>query len=249
MAYNHVGGGYYRIYNPNVYYKAEFFGPIMNPAPYYATSGYGTSMYRRQTLASRSVTKEFEKYSIRDEHNKRSTFLPENFSLSPLSLAILYMDDGSLSHNDAQRDRAVFNICSVGDSEINRDRFDAAMCQMGLVGVWRSSATRGKQYWKYYLNTDSSWLLFTIIRPYVPFCMQYKLPEELRGLNIATLNLTGINSPSAGLMTGTLTAGATTNIACMAVQNISNSGKNVINCSGRDPGDATKLFNFLLVSK
>jgi hypothetical protein len=65
----------------------------------------------------------------------------------------------------------------------------------------------------------------------------------------ATLNLTGINSPSAGLMTGTLTAGATTNIACMAVQNISNSGKNVINCSGRDPGDATKLFNFLLVSK
>jgi hypothetical protein len=26
MAYNHVGGGYYRIYNPDVYYKAEFFG-------------------------------------------------------------------------------------------------------------------------------------------------------------------------------------------------------------------------------
>ncbi len=26
MAYNHVGGGYYRIYNPDAYYKAEFFG-------------------------------------------------------------------------------------------------------------------------------------------------------------------------------------------------------------------------------
>ena len=66
----------------------------------------------------------------------------------------------------------------------------------------------------------------------------------------ASLTITAFNSPSNGFMTGTLTAGATTtNVACMGVQNVNSTSKNVINCVGRDPGDATKLFNFLLVSK
>jgi hypothetical protein len=65
-----------------------------------------------------------------------------------------------------------------------------------------------------------------------------------------SLNLTAINSPSSGLMTGTLTSpGGTSQVACMAVSGANSTTKNIINCAGADPGDTTKLFNFLLVSR
>ena len=65
------------------------------------------------------------------------------------------------------------------------------------------------------------------------------------------LNLTALNSPSPGLMTGTLSipSGGTATVACMAVADANSSGKNIINCAGADPGNTAKLFNFLLVSR
>jgi len=67
----------------------------------------------------------------------------------------------------------------------------------------------------------------------------------------ATINLSGTaNSPQTGMITGTVTVSSTTtNIACIAHTSLSSAAKKVISCSGRDPGNSTKLFNFLLVSK
>ncbi len=66
----------------------------------------------------------------------------------------------------------------------------------------------------------------------------------------ASINITSLNSPSAGLMTGTLTTSAgTANISCMAVYNANNSGKQMMNCAGADPSSTSSLFNFLLVSR
>ncbi|PIT99218.1 MAG: hypothetical protein COT74_09420 [Bdellovibrionales bacterium CG10_big_fil_rev_8_21_14_0_10_45_34] len=65
-----------------------------------------------------------------------------------------------------------------------------------------------------------------------------------------SLNISALNSPSTGLMAGTLTSpSGSGTVACMAVSNANGTGKQVINCAGADPGDTTKLFNFLLVSR
>lgn len=65
-----------------------------------------------------------------------------------------------------------------------------------------------------------------------------------------SLNLTTLNSPSAGLMTGTLTSpGGTSSVSCMGVNNANGTTKKIINCAGSDPGNSAKLFNFLLVSR
>jgi len=66
----------------------------------------------------------------------------------------------------------------------------------------------------------------------------------------ATINLTTMNSPSTGLMTGTMvSSGGTTNLACMGVSNANSSGKQIINCASADAGNTAKLSNFLLVSR
>lgn len=71
------------------------------------------------------------------------------------------------------------------------------------------------------------------------------------GTETTTITLSAINSPSDGLMTGNLTVpgGGTTTIACMGVENANGSGKQIINCAGADPSSASKLFNFLIVSR
>lgn len=71
------------------------------------------------------------------------------------------------------------------------------------------------------------------------------------GSGTATLDLTGtINSPSAGFINGTITiSSASGNITCMVDTNAASTTKTLISCSGQEPGDNTKLFNVLLVSK
>lgn len=62
-----------------------------------------------------------------------------------------------------------------------------------------------------------------------------------------TLNTPDV--PSTGFITGTITDGTSGNIVCMFDINAVNSGKTIGSCAGQDPGDNTKLFNVLLVSK
>ncbi len=66
----------------------------------------------------------------------------------------------------------------------------------------------------------------------------------------ASLNITAINTPSNGLMIGTLTTpSGTSKVACMGVFHAKGSDKQMINCAGVDPSATANLFNFLLVSR
>ena len=67
------------------------------------------------------------------------------------------------------------------------------------------------------------------------------------------INLANVNNPGNGFITGTISVSApgstAGNLSCMANINAQGTGKNIMTCVGQSPGDATQLFNVLLVSK
>lgn len=64
-----------------------------------------------------------------------------------------------------------------------------------------------------------------------------------------TINLSQLNSPSDGFAKGTITAGSSGNLACTVDDDVVGSGKNLLACVGQSPGDTTKMFGLLLVTK
>jgi len=64
-----------------------------------------------------------------------------------------------------------------------------------------------------------------------------------------TINLSSLNSPSAGFATGTITAGSSGALSCTIDTDVVGSGKNMMACVGQSPGDTTEMFGLLLVTK
>lgn len=65
-----------------------------------------------------------------------------------------------------------------------------------------------------------------------------------------TITSTGLDSPGDGFMKATITAGTDTGLmSCMVAKNVVSSGKNMLFCVSQSPGDNTKMFNLLLISK
>jgi hypothetical protein len=95
--------------------------------------------------------------------------------LNPIAMAYWYMDDGSLTHNENQRDRVTFSTNSF--SMQSHEVLIAALAKFGLTAVIQESA-KGPSL---RLNADSADLFFCLIAPYIPPSMQYKLPSYYRG--------------------------------------------------------------------
>ena len=60
---------------------------------------------------------------------------------------------------------------------------------MDIVGVKRITHNENKEksHWRIYFDVENSFKMFTLIAPYVPTCMRYKLPEGFRHY-ISTFN-------------------------------------------------------------
>lgn len=141
----------------------------------YAISGYGTEMIRARTVNSFFIYEKF-KTMINEEGTK---FVPEWIasSLTPLALAFWYMDDGSLGHDKDQEDRCSFAVCGFTDKDCEvllngLNKFD-------IKGTFYKSDS--EKYSRIRLNSEEADKLFLLIAPYIPACMQYKLPEYYRG--------------------------------------------------------------------
>ncbi len=67
-----------------------------------------------------------------------------------------------------------------------------------------------------------------------------------------TITLNGqVDFPSTGFITGTIMDDDSNlgNLSCMVDVNANSSGKAIVNCVGQSPGDNTKMFNVMFVSK
>ncbi len=133
-------------------------------------SGYGTDMCRARSKSLNSISEMFDPWIASGKK-----MLPENLELSPIALAFWYMDDGNLIHHKTQKDRAGF--ATNGFTEQDLTILCRELKRYGMEPVvYDSIGLRIR------LNKDCADILFTLIAPWIPPVMQYKLPERFRGL-------------------------------------------------------------------
>lgn len=155
--------------------RKELLGEFFS-CKYERISGYGTEMVDINTKCLKSIK------NIRDEwYPEGKKVVPLDLDwMDELSLAIWYMEDGSLSHNKLQRDRAIFSTHGFKKEDIKR-------LAERIKKICKSDISYGITHSKgYYLRLNSGknqeiQSFWKAIRRYVPQCMQYKLPEEHRG--------------------------------------------------------------------
>ena len=133
-------------------------------------SGFGTEMIRGRSKSLKAIENIFSKWT---ETGKKK--IPKNLNLTPISIAFWYMDDGSLSHNDKQEDRALFATNGF-------DKEDVEILQRELLKFGIESVIFESNGLIIRLNAKDADKLFTLISPYILPVMQYKLPNRYRGL-------------------------------------------------------------------
>lgn len=142
------------------------------------TSGYGAEMAVTWTVFNAKIRDRFG--SMVESGKKR---VPEWVAdaMTPLTIAFWYMDDGSLAHDEDQEDRAMFAVCAFDQTSVAI--LQRGLQRYGIDSVFYTSLnkTSDAEHPRLRINSDDAERLFLLIAPYVPPCMQYKLPERYRG--------------------------------------------------------------------
>jgi hypothetical protein len=157
-------------------YLLYLLGELTNSTKHYRTSGYGSKMVTSSTKNLIGITKEFKHWIVDGKK-----IIPNDIKLDKYSLAFWYMDDGSRSHSDSQRDRALFAVCAYSDIEC--EHLVNALNNFGFSSPKLFKDSNG--YNRIRLNLDDANLLFDTIKDIIPDCMQYKLPVEYRGFFVS----------------------------------------------------------------
>jgi len=171
---NSIQFGHKKEHEEYIDYTLELLNDISGNKQKNIISGYGTEMCRARTVSDKSIKKLFSYWFIDSKKEVPKSIIGK---LSPISLAFWYMDDGSLSHNEDQKDRALFATCGFNEESI--DNLISALKYLDI----NSTKYKSDEYWRIRLNHEDANKLFVLISPYIPKCMQYKLPENYR-LNI-----------------------------------------------------------------
>lgn len=116
-------------------YLRHLLGNVSEDGPLQKrVSGYGTRMLCARTKALETVRRVVKPWE---------SGVPTNLVLDDMSLAVWYLDDGSLAHGEKQLDRATFAICSF--DQRNSEIIRLAMIRAGFEdpklycsnGYWR----------------------------------------------------------------------------------------------------------------
>lgn len=103
----------------------------------------------------------------------------KDFLVSPMSLAVWYMDDGRLDFREKYHCSIILNTDSfiVKDVEVLTDILKD---KFGIASAIHNSLCRGRRYPKIYIGKESRDRFFSFIRPFIVDCFQYKLPPIYR---------------------------------------------------------------------
>ena len=169
LANNSIEFNHKKDHEEYIDYTLKLLGDIAGNKQKEQISGYGTLMCRARTISDLSISEIFNDWFIYG--NKE---IPLQINLSPISIAFWYMDCGSLSHNEKQEDRISFATCRYNEESV--DNLIDTLKSMGITSV---KFFDGK-YWRIRVNSDEADKIFILIKPYIPKCMQYKLPERYK---------------------------------------------------------------------
>lgn len=134
------------------------------------TSGYGSNIITGRSSFCNEI---YEGFSHWWDNGRK--VVPKNLCLDPIALAFWYMDDGSLSHSEGQEDRA-----TIATSGFSRDDHDILLRELGSLGI-AAVVFESRGHLALRFGSDDAEKLFLLVAPYIPGCMQRKLPERYRG--------------------------------------------------------------------
>ena len=101
--------------------------------------------------------------------------------LDELSLAFWYMDDGCLVNCDYKNSRPHLRLCTHSYTHLEHElMIDFFTKKWGITPVISRQKQNNKEYEFLEFHKDDSEKFWTMISPYIPDCMQYKIPEKFR---------------------------------------------------------------------
>lgn len=146
-------------------WKKHLFESAFN-TEYFSSSIYPSGNHGFRTLAYPFFRQ------LRERWYKEKKVIPKDIKLTPLSLAIWYMDNG---HYENRGNRSRVDIACMGfnDNEIHILRSE--MKNLGIDTYISDAASSKDRIFVDEYNTD---ILFNIIHKYIPSCMKYKLSND-----------------------------------------------------------------------
>lgn len=135
--------------------------------------GYNTYQWQFATCSDSAFVELYDLFI----NNKGVKRVPINIEcmMTPATLSIWFLDDGSTQFSETQRERRQFHTEGFDIKEVRR-LLKVLTNKFGLIG-------RVEDYGKgaiIEIDAESSCKLYSIIAPYVPKCMHYKIPESYR---------------------------------------------------------------------
>jgi len=150
-------------YKPYVDWKFSKFSEYVRTPPK-PRKGNGKRVAYRFTTRSLLI---FTDYYLKFYENGKK-LIPLDLKLTPLALAVWYMDDGSISRNACYLNTQQFRIeeqerlCEILSKDFGID----------------SKLNKDKSYYRIRVTSEGTEILFRIIDPYVHECFRYKLGND-----------------------------------------------------------------------
>jgi hypothetical protein len=133
---------------------------------------------RQWYFSTRSI-KEFEWWRKTFYQNGKK-IVPENIIElvdNPITLAVWFMDDGSLDYRIQSHYSFTFSTDSFSVEDVKLLQ-DTLLKNFGVESSIQTPSSRGKKYTKLYIGKNGRDKFLETIKPYILKCFAYKLPPE-----------------------------------------------------------------------
>ena len=147
-------------------------------------SGYGSTCYRVVSKVLPEADYYIKMYSKIQINNNSFKVITKDYLdlLTPLSLAIWFMDDGNRTKSNLES--KVTNKVSRASLATHSFTYDSVVLLSNYLKEkgYNNNILKQKNLFYIAINSESSQSFFRDIAPYIPKSMEYKLPENLRNI-------------------------------------------------------------------
>ncbi|UCD14827.1 MAG: hypothetical protein JSV34_03640 [Candidatus Omnitrophota bacterium] len=144
-----------------VEWKYNVLLPLTVTPPKLRKSGHKRFAYRFTTKSLEVLTNFYKRF-----YQQGVKVIPENLEISPLSLAVWFMDDGCKSR------RAIYLNTQNFSVQDQRKLVQLLKTQYGI----KASLNRDKKYYRLRIAVESVEKFHSLVFPFVLPCFLYKLP-------------------------------------------------------------------------
>lgn len=152
-------------------------------------SGHGSVMIADRTYSVRGIKEKFDSFIIENEisdaYIKNKKIVPAWVAkeLTPIAIAFWYMDDGSItSETSSQGRQPRVTFSTQGFSYEDCEILCEGLRKFNLnPKIYKNNSYESGIKYQISLSVLDSELFFLLVAPYIPQCMQRKLPERYRG--------------------------------------------------------------------